>query len=216
VQTLTETIIHQGLANKILSERQLERATLTGPSSRYGLVNRALRSNELVRIRRGLYVLAPRYRTEPPHPFAIAQSLAPGSYVSFESALSYHGWIPESVPVLASVVPGRKSSTLEHPTLGSFAFHPLALNRGHFLELVERRQLGSQVALVAKPLRALMDLVAFRKLQWQGLAWLTEGMRIEPQNLRTITREDIETLSKVYKHIRTNEFLRSLASALDQ
>jgi hypothetical protein len=114
------------------------------------------------------------------------------------------------------VVPGRKSSTLEHPTLGSFAFHPLALNHIHFLELVERRQLGSQVALVAKPLRALMDLVAFRKLQWQGLAWLTQGMRIEPQNLRTITREDIETLSKVYKHIRTNEFLRSLASALDQ
>jgi hypothetical protein len=41
-------------------------------------------------------------------------------------------------------------------------------------------------------------------------------VRVDPQNLRTITREDIETLPNVYKHIRTNEFLRSLASALDQ
>ena len=82
------------------------------------------------------------------------QALEPGSYVSLEAALSLHGWAPEGVPVTASIVPGRKSSSLDHPALGAFTFHPLALHKEHFLELIERRQFGSQAAWVAKPARA--------------------------------------------------------------
>ena len=92
--------------------------------------------------------------------------------------------------------------------------HPLALNAVHFLELIERRQFGSQTALVAKPLRALMDLVALRKLEWQGLQWLTEGMRIDVQDLRRISRKELETLTDVYKQKRPRAFLQSLAKEL--
>lgn len=215
MQTLTETLIEQGLTERVLSERQLERAIGGAATRRYGLVNRALKAEELIRIRRGLYVLPPKYRASPPHPFAVAQALEPGSYVSLETALSTHGWIPESVRVTASVVPGRKSSKLEHPSLGSFTFHPLALHKEHFLELIERRQFGSQTAWVAKPLRALMDLVALKKLDWQGLAWLTDGMRIDPQLLREITRTQMQTLSSVYKQKRANNFLGALAKEID-
>src|SRR5882762_1029548 len=164
VQTLTEHLIEQGLSEKVLSERQLERAVGGAAARRYGLVNRALKAQELIRIRRGLYTLPSKYRSEPPHPFAVAQALEPGSYVSFETALSTHGWIPESVHITASVTPGRKSSRLDHPSLGSFTFHPLALHKEHFLELIERRQFGSQTALVAQPLRALVDLITLRIL----------------------------------------------------
>jgi hypothetical protein len=214
MQPLTETLIEQGLSDRILSERQLARITGGPAARRYGLVNRALKSRELVRVRRGLYVLAPKYRRQTAHPFSLAQAIEPGSYVSFETALSTHGWIPESVRTTASVVPGRKSSALEHPTLGSFTFHPLALNRDCFLELVERRQLETQIALVARPLRALMDLVTLRKHQWQGIEWLTEGMRIEEQSLREVKRSDIETLTGVYKQKLPNAFLTSLAKDL--
>ncbi len=178
-------------------------------------MNRALKTHELIRIRRGLYVLPSKYRTEPPHPFAIAQALEPGSYVSFETALSTHGWIPEGVRVTASVVPGRKSSHFEHPAVGSFEFRPLALHKEYFLELIERRQLGSQIALLAHPLRALVDLITFRKLDWQGLEGLTDGMRIEEQSLRKITRTQIQILRGVYKHRRPNGFLSTLARELD-
>jgi hypothetical protein len=145
----------------------------------------------------------------------VAQALEPGSYVSFETALSSHGWIPEGVRVTASVVPGRKSSKLEHPSLGSFTFHPLALHKEHFLQLIERRQSGSQTAWVAKPLRALMDLVTLKKLDWQGITWLTDGMRIDPQLLRKVTRTQMQTLSSVYKQQRPNNFLGALAKELD-
>jgi hypothetical protein len=214
VQALTEKLIEEGLKEKVLSERQLERVVGGGTARRYGLVNRALKARELIRIRRGLYVLPPKYRTEPLHPFAIAQALEPGSYVSFETALSTHGWVPERVRVTSSVVPGRKSLQLEHPSLGSFTFHPLALHKESFLELIERRQFGSQVALVAQPLRALLDLITLRKLDWQGLTWLTDGMRIDEQMLRTITRPQIRVLSGVYKQKRPNGFLSALAREL--
>jgi hypothetical protein len=214
VQALTESLVQQGLSNRVLSERQLERVAGGDAPRRYGLVNRALKANELIRIRRGLYVLSPRYRTEPPHPFAVAQAIVPGSYVSLETALSLHGWIPESVRVTASVVPGRKSQTLEHPLLGSFTFRPLAMHRLHFLQLVERRQLGQQTALIAKPLRALADLVCLRKIEWQGVDWLTGSLRIDEDNLRSIVPADILTLATVYKQKRTLHFLEQLAKEL--
>lgn len=168
VQNLTEIILKQDFKEKVFSDRQLERATGGGAARRYGLVNRAPKAQELIRLRRGLYVLPPKYRSEPPHPFAIAQALEPGSYVSFETALSTHGWIPERVHITASVGPGRKSSKLDHPSFGSFTFQPLALHRERYLELVERRQLDRRPPWL--PGRyALMDLVASRKLEWRGL-----------------------------------------------
>lgn len=213
MQSLTESIQAAGLANRVLSERQLAR-TLGGPAARrYGLVNRALKAGELIRIRRGLYVLAPRYRTESPHPFAIAQALVPGSYVSFETALAHHGWIPESVRTTASVTPGRKSSVHEHPLFGSFTFHPLALEPERFLELVERQAFADQVALIAHPIRALMDLVCLRKLAWQGLSWITQGLRIEVETLRTVTRAQIDLLTEVYKQKGPRKFLGALDKA---
>jgi hypothetical protein len=69
--------------------------------------------------------------------------------------------------------------------------------------------------LIAKPSRALMDLVCLRKTQWQGLEWLTEGMRIEEEDLETVTEEDIEILKLIYKQKRVQVFVKSLAGALE-
>lgn len=214
MQALTERLIERGLRNKVLSERQLERVAGGGDARRYGLVNRALKAHELIRLRRGLYMLPAKYRTEAPHPFALAQALKPGSYVSFESALSAQAWIPEHVHIVASVIPGRKSASLEHPSLGSFTFHPLALHKAQYLELIERQQWDTQVALIAQAPRALLDLITLRKVPWQGLSSLTEGLRIEEAMLRTITRTQIQRLGQVYQHKQPNQFLKALAHEL--
>ncbi|MCD6273139.1 MAG: hypothetical protein J7K30_09915, partial [Deltaproteobacteria bacterium] len=109
MHTITNKIIEQGLANRVLSVSQLKRLVNGSAQRRYNLVNRAIKTGELLRFQRGLYMLNERFRDYPCHPFVFAQAIAPGSYVSFETALAYHGWIPEAVFTTASVVPGRKS-----------------------------------------------------------------------------------------------------------
>lgn len=211
----TQEIIKQGLSDRIIRGNQLNRVINGSVGRRYGLVNRALKSGELLRLQRGVYVLADRYRSYSIHPFALAQVLAAGSYISFETALSFHGWIPEKVYTIAGVVPGRKSRQYVDEQFGSYSFHPLAMKPGVFLELVERCHVNGQIALVAKPCRALMDLVCFRKVIWQGMGWLEKGLRIDSRLLRSITSEDITILKQVYKHKRVQSFLYSLALELN-
>ena len=214
MKLLTEKIIESDQVNRVFNDMQLKRMLGGSDARRYGLVNRALKVGELHRIKRGLYVLDNKYRDNPLHPFALAQMMAPGSYVSLETALAHHGWIPEAVYTTASILPGRKSKNCDHDKLGSFSFHPLAIHEGYFLELVLREQVAQQAMLIAKPVRALMDLICLRKMEWQGVDWLTEGMRIDYEYLRTITNADIGILKLVYKHKLVKKFLDKLSSEL--
>src|SRR5512137_1484416 len=120
--------------------KQLSRWTLAG---------------KLYQLRRGLYTLAPPYQKVKPHPFVIANRLAPNSYVSCQSALAYYGLIPEYVPVTTSVTTARPIRW--DTPLGSFEFRhvKVELLRGYRLT-----DLGNdQQAFVATPEKALLDLV---------------------------------------------------------
>lgn len=214
MQTLTEQLLDAGFADRVFSDSQLSRLLEGSSQRRYNLVNRAMKAGELIRLSRGLYMLPDKYRSKPYHPYALAQMLVPGSYVSMETALSFHGWIPESVHTCVSVVPGRKSVNFRHEKMGLFTFHPLAIQKGYFLELVERVELGEQALLMASPLRAVMDLVCFRKLEWQGLSWIEQGMRIDNAVLAAVTAADIQSLKNVYKQRRVLNFLNELAAEL--
>jgi len=213
-QTLTQILLEQGMTRPLLSDSQLARVVQGSSQRRYNLVNRALKAGELHRVRRGLYLLAKPYRAFEAHPFAVAQQVVPGSYISLETALSYHGWIPEAIQVTASIVPGTKSSDFEDSLFGRFSFHPLATHPGHFLELVARTPIGHQTMLLAEPIRALLDLVCLRKEKWQGLAWLERGMRIEPEQLKSVTADQWSTLELVYKQKRVREFISGLRAEL--
>jgi hypothetical protein len=118
-------------------------------------LSRWVKGGRLLQLRRGLYALAPPYRKVTPHPFLVANRLVRGSYVSLQSALAYHGLIPEHVPVTTSMTTGRPQR--RENRLGSFEYHHVQkdLLTGYRLE-----RLGDgQEALVASPAKALADLV---------------------------------------------------------
>ncbi len=211
---LTELIIKSGDTNRILSVRQLERLLGGSDARRYGLVNRALKVGELLQVRRGLYLLSNDHRTMPAHPFALAQHIVPGSYVSAESALSFHGWIPEGVHSVLSVTARGKSVNYEHDRLGKFEFRRMTVKPGYFLQSVARHELQHQVALIAEPMRALLDLVYLRKLPWAGLDYLFEGLRIDEQAIKAVSSNLISQLLDVYKGTREQMFIDKLLRAL--
>jgi len=211
---LTELIIKSGDTDRVLSARQLDRLLGGGDARRYGQVNRALKAGELLKARRGLYVLAPIYRKTPVHPFALAQQIEPGSYVSAESALSFHGWIPEAVHSVLSITARGKSVSYEHDTLGKFEFRRMTVQPGNFLQAVYRHELQHQVALIAEPLRALLDLVYLHKLPWQGLDYLLEGLRIDEQAIKAMPSSSITMLLNIYKGKRERMFIEELLRSL--
>ncbi len=214
MNVLIKKIIEQGLTDRFIKSSRIKHLIGGSPGRRYGLVNRAIKSGDLVQIQRGLYILSSSYRKTPLHPFTVAQALAPGSYISFETALSFHGWIPERVYTTSSVIPGRKSRLYENKKMGNYGFHPLAIKPGFFLELVDTIKIGDQQILTADPCRALIDLICWRRIPWRGLDWLCDGLRIDLDSLDGITKKDIKTLSQIYKHKQVQSFIYSLSMVL--
>jgi len=118
-------------------------------------LSRWTRAGRLYQLRRGLYCLAPPYQKVSPQPFLAANRLVRSSYVSLQSALAFHGLIPEHVPVVTSVTtarPGRRVTAL-----GTFVFRHIktSLFGGYTLSNLSH----DQQAFVATPEKALLDLV---------------------------------------------------------
>ena len=116
---------------------------------------RWVRDGKVVRLHKGLYVLAEPYRKVKPEPFAIANALKSPSYVSLQSALSRHGVIPEFVPAVTSVTTGRPQ-TIDTP-LGWFEYRHVS--KGLFWGYERIELAANQYAYLARPEKAILDLV---------------------------------------------------------
>ncbi len=118
-------------------------------------LSRWTKAGRLLQLRRGLYALAPTWRKVEPHPFLVANRLQRGSYVSLQSALAWHGMIPEHVPVVTSVGP-RRPETVRNP-VGTFQF--CHFSSGLLFGYSRVEVVPRQFAFVASPEKALLDLV---------------------------------------------------------
>lgn len=120
-------------------------------------LSRWVASGRVIQLRRGLYALAPPFARASPNVLSIASRVRKPSYVSLQSALSYHGAIPESVPSVTSVTTGRPGRF--ETALGDFLYRHLG--RGLFwgYREVEVGEGGS--AYIALPEKALLDLFYF-------------------------------------------------------
>ena len=134
-------------------------------------------AGKLLRLRRGLFALAPPYRKAHPHPFLVANRLSPGSYVSGLSALAFANAIPEYVPEVTSCGPARPH--VRETPLGRFSFRYVkpSLRTGYRLvDLVD-----GQSAFVARPEKAFLDL-AHLQPGGDAPAWIDE-LRLDVDEL---------------------------------
>lgn len=142
-------------------------------------------TGKVVQLRRDVYVLATPWRRVQPHPFMIANELQRPSYVSLESALAYHGLIPESVPVTTSVTTGRPE-TVETP-LGRYIYRHLRSET--FFGYGRVPVLPNQEAMLADAAKALLDLI-YLTPGGNAIEYL-ESLRLE--DLDTIRADDLRT-----------------------
>jgi hypothetical protein len=148
-------------------------------SDKRGKIARMIHSDELIPLRRGLYATLPDL-----NPLCLAASIYGPSYISFETALSYYGLIPEAVYEITS-------ATLKRPgefrnRFGRFRYrrvpekaYPIGIER-----VVE----SGIPFLIASPTKALCDRIALEPRmrsmldvrRWAELMRLDQDLQLDP------------------------------------
>lgn len=177
---------------------------------RYGQVKRALQKGDLVRVRRGLYCIGKNLTTAQPHPLELAQKIYWPSYISMETALSYHDLIPEAVYVTTSVTTERNKA-FKTP-YGTFSYAKLPMN--NFFLQVERKTEHNRCYFIAKPWKAICDYVYCRKKNWQNLQPIADNLRIDLADLPPITPAELTELEHYYHATRITNFIAGVRSSL--
>ena len=147
------------------------------PANTLRQLSRWVKAGKLVQVRRGLYAVAPPYAKTRPHSFAVAGRLTWPSYVSLQSALDWHGLIPEEVPVITSITTRRPS--FHNTPMGSFQFRHVKTE--FFWGYRETRFENGQIAFIADPEKALLDL-CYMTPGADSLDYIKE-LRIDPDGI---------------------------------
>ena len=176
----------------------------------YAHVQRALKSGEVIQLRRGLYHLSSSVFPALVSTEMLANLIYGPSYVSLESALSYHGWIPEAVHNCTSVTSGRP----RHFDTPHGRFSYVRIKQTPLMAGVLCEQATGGTFLVATPLKALADIVAARGLDWTDSGPLVSSLRIGSEDLDGLTSEDFDMLDGVYYSRRARIFLAGLRKEL--
>ncbi|NOQ51886.1 MAG: hypothetical protein GQ578_06695 [Desulfuromonadaceae bacterium] len=148
-------------------------------------ISRMLAEGDILKIKRGLYVLSSEYRTAPVSKPLLANLIYGPSYVSLDFALSYYGLIPEGVFEISSMTP-KRVKYYDTP-LGRFTYtHSFASLYG--IGIVSEASADGSCFLIASPEKALCDKVVFtKKLSATSVkamrTFLTEDLRIDLEDL---------------------------------
>jgi hypothetical protein len=174
--------------------RQLILEILRDYKSPNDKISELVKNEQLLSVRRGLYVPGPKSDLPLPQPFLIANHLRGPSYVSLETALAYWNLIPERTYEISSVT--IKSSKLYKTPIGRFSYYQL--KTPYYSYGIKNIQYSDkQTMLVASPEKALCDKIVLtpnvnlRSIK-QTHAFLIEDLRIDIEALISLDSKLME------------------------
>lgn len=153
------------------------------------------KKGELIRLKKGLYVVSPEVNKIPISRELIANHLYGPSYVSMESALSFYGLIPERTSTVRSVT--VKRGKFFSSKLGDFEY--VKVDSDYYQNGIKMEVIDDRYAyLIATPEKALCDLIITTSgLRIQSLKqmknYLEDDLRID---FSVLEKVDIEILKE--------------------
>ncbi len=113
-----------------------------------------LKQGVIVRVKKGIYIFGKKFFRRPYSREVLANMIYGPSYVSLDSALQYHGLIPERVEAVTSVTcgRGRRFST----PVGLFIYKRIPMN-AYSIGFDQVKLDGGRFFLIAVPEKALAD-----------------------------------------------------------
>ena len=194
----------------IIHDAEIARAFEASSNARHSAVKRALKASTLTRLRRGVYLIVAKTKIQLADERVLALYIYEPSFISLETALSCHGWIPEAVPVCTSVTPNR-AQQFSTP-LGTFTYKHVP-EKAFYLG-VERTVLPAGICFIAQPWRAVADYVYVYAKTWSSLADFEEDMRIDHQIVIASSRAQLKELASNYPSMRVRKMLNIFLSEI--
>jgi len=169
-------------------------------------ISYALKTGQILKLRRGLYLKSGHSVSK----YKVANLMYSPSFVSYESALSFHGLIPEAVYTTTSACALNKKKEYETP-LGFFSFEYSPCSN-FFIGVEQVNEKGG--ALMANAPRALFDLIHLRRKKYLHLSDLEQDLRIDlnelSESLKQFNASDLIELASSY----TRKYMENFATLL--
>ncbi len=163
-------------------------------------VTTLLRRGDIIRVKKGLYVFGDELRRRLYSRELLANLVYGPSFVSLDSALSFHGLIPERIEALTSVTT-KRPKTFDTP-IGSFIYRQSP--RSSFHLGMDRMEEDDVAFLIATPERALADKVRDDRghaLSNRGEAarYLFEDLRVDESDFRQLEPKQLDELARALR-----------------
>jgi hypothetical protein len=175
-------------------------------NSRHAVLKRFAKEGLLTKLQNDLYLITPSLRHDLPNAFELAQFLWGPSYISFESALSYWGWIPEAVLVTSSACAKRGKTVTT--AIGMFSFEHIPIDA---FSIGIHHQNNEASFLIAHPWKAISDMIYTRRKTWQSLDALQADLRLDEEKLEQSDTILLQHLQSHYPSPRTRKILRNFS-----
>ena len=162
-------------------------------------INQLLKSGEILRIKKGLYVFGDDARRTPVCRESLANLIFGPSCISMEYALAFHGIIPERVETITSVTPKRNKEF--NTPIGRFTYRYLAPEK--YPHEIEQHWVDRlHPILIASAEKALCDYVVLNNIDFLANSqvaknFLLDDLRIDKESC---SRLDVRKLIKLNKH----------------
>lgn len=164
-------------------------------SNKYQKIAIEEKQNHLIKIKRGLYET-----NKKANPFTIANILLSPSYISFETALSYYGMIPERVYAIKSASFKKNKIKEYNNFFGHYIYQDIYYKA--FPYDINKITIDNQEVLIASREKALIDMVSVlspRKNRKELIELLYDDLRIDEVIFEELDKEKMIKLCDYYK-----------------
>ncbi|HEX4045359.1 MAG TPA: hypothetical protein VHZ76_06825 [Gammaproteobacteria bacterium] len=163
-----------------------------------------LKSGDLIRIKKGLYIFGPEIASTPYSLEVLSNLIYGPSAISLQYALAYYGFIPERVTVVTSITNKRNKSFVT--PVGKFTYRYLSPTKYPVeIMLADHKQ---KKFLIASPEKALCDHIYLtdKRIKLNSLddidKYLLYDLRIEETALQSLHPKKLSMISKIYQDER--------------
>ena len=202
---MTELIEHlKAQIKQLVTENELRLLIGGSDARRRNQIHRLIQKGVLIKLKREVYCLGIKYRTRLLHPFHIAQFIYGPSYISLESALSFHQLIPEAVKAITCVT-SKRNKSFNTPE-GVFNYHKTPL--ANLYCQVKHYHHEDYQFLMAKPFKALCDYIYCYKKDYKSLNELQNDLRLDLSELTLASSNERQELIGYYNSKRIKDFIK--------